>query len=213
MRDQVIQFEKRVSGKKHYLTTLRKNGQVPCVVYGGNSSPSLISVDNRDIFKQLKQGSFFSTIYQLEDSSGKEKGVRVLPRDVQMHPVRDVPWHVDFLRVSEQTVLRVFVPVHFVNEDASPGLKEGGILNIVRHEIELVGRMGAMPSAIEISLEGFEVGDPIKISSVTLPKGVNPTITNRDFTIANIAVPKIQDTVEVTEAEESEEITEESSEG
>ena len=212
MSDQVIQYEKRATGKKHYLTELRKKGQVPCVVYGGSGATSLISVDTRDIFRQLKRGSFFSTIYQLEDSSGSGDGVRVLPRDVQMHPVKDVPWHVDFLRVSEQTILRVFVPVHFIDEEKSPGLKGGGILNIVRHEVELVGRMGVMPHSIEVSLEGFEIGDPIRISSVTLPKGVKPTITNRDFTIANIAVPRIQDTVEVVEEDRTEEAEEGSEE-
>jgi large subunit ribosomal protein L25 len=206
--DTKIVYESRDSGGKSALSELRNTGMVPGVVYGGSEEPFLLSVDNRDILRHMKQGSFFSTIYELESKGSGGKGVRVLPRDVQMHPLKDSPWHVDFLRVSDQTILRVNVPVHFVNQEECPGLKAGGILNVVRHEVELVGKLGQMLSVLEIDLSGSELGDALKISKVTLPKGVKPTITNRDFTIANIAVPKLKEAtaeVEVDEEEEEEE--------
>ena len=205
--DQVIAYEKRSKDKKSTLSGIRKRGMVPAVIYGDKKEAILVSIDHREIFKNLRQGKFFSTIYALKDQENDNKGIRVLPRDVQMHPVKDTPVHVDFLRVTEQTVLRVSVPVTFINEENSPGLKAGGILTVVRHEVELVGKLGAIPSSIEVDLSNFELGVAIKISAVSLPESVEPTITNRDFMIANIALPKVK---EASQADEEQSESEDS---
>ena len=162
----------------------RREGLVPAVIYGDKQPPQPISLEYRLIQKQVQTGHFLSTVYVI-DVNGKK--VRALPRDVQMDPVRDFPVHVDFLRVSKESKLTVDVSVHFLNEDQSPGLKRGGVLNIVRHDVELLCPADSIPESIEIDLTGRDIGDSIHISSVQLPKGVTPTITDRDFTIATIA--------------------------
>lgn len=162
---------------------IRKGGRVPAIVYGGNEDPQSVTVEYKEVFKQVQTGHFLSTVYML-DLEGKK--VRVIPRDVQLHPVRDFPMHVDFLRVSRTSRLDVEVSVHFINEAASPGLKRGGVLNIVRHAVELSCPADAIPESIEVDLTGLEIGDAIHISAVKLPANVTPTIADRDFTIATI---------------------------
>ncbi len=136
------------------------------------------------MWRQLETGHFLSTIYML-DLEGEK--VRVIPRDIQLDPVRDFPLHVDFMRVSKSSRIDVEVSVEFLDEEKSPGLKRGGVLNIVRHTIELSCPADAIPQSIAFSLAGLDIGDSIHISAVTLPEGVTPTITDRDFTVATIA--------------------------
>ena len=163
----------------------RRDGRIPAVIYGNKQAPVTISLELRGFTRILQQPGFFTHLFDVTVDGATH---RVLPRDVQFHPVTDVPLHVDFLRVSADTRITVMVPVEFVNQDKSAGLKKGGVLNIVRHEIEVTAVADNIPEHITVSCEGFDVGESIHISSVTLPEGVKPTI-DRDFTIATIAAP------------------------
>ena len=162
---------------------IRKEGRVPGIVYGDNQEPQNVTVEYKEVFKQVQTGHFLSTVYML-DVDGKK--IRVIPKDVQLHPVRDFPMHVDFLRISKSSRVDVEVTVNFVNEAGSPGLKRGGVLNIVRHTVELSCPADSIPESIEVDLAGLEIGDAVHISAVKLPKNVTPTIADRDFTIATI---------------------------
>jgi large subunit ribosomal protein L25 len=166
----------------------RRTGHVPGVIYGAKKDPNLISVEERRLTKLLHQGGFFSTLFDVKVNG---KAERVLARDVQFDPVSDKPVHIDFLRVSAATSVHVEVSVHFINEDKCPGIKGGGVLNVVRHEVELTCRADAIPQHIEVDLAGLDIGDGVHISMVKLPEGVHPTITDRDFTIATIAAPTV----------------------
>jgi large subunit ribosomal protein L25 len=166
----------------------RRAGQVPGVIYGAKKDPNMIAVEERLLNKLLHQGGFFSTLFDVKVNG---KAERVLARDVQFDPVSDKPVHIDFLRVSAATSVHVEVSVHFLNEDKCPGIKEGGVLNVVRHEVELVCRADAIPQHIEVDLSGLEIGEGVHISMVKLPDGVHPAITDRDFTIATIAAPTV----------------------
>ncbi len=163
---------------------LRKQKKVPAVVYGGEAGPENVTLEYKAVWQNYQTGHFLSTVYLL-DVDGKQE--RVIPREVQVDPVRDFPIHVDFMRVSKSSRIDVEVPVHFANEEASPGLKRGGVLNIVRHEIELSCPADAIPETITVDLTGLDIGDSIHISSVKLPQGVTPVIAGRDFTVATIA--------------------------
>ncbi|WP_448188958.1 50S ribosomal protein L25/general stress protein Ctc [Azospirillum sp. sgz301742] len=163
----------------------RRDGRIPAVIYGDKQPPITISLDQRSFVRILHQPGFFTHLFDVTVDGATH---HVLPRDVQFHPVSDLPLHVDFLRVSGNTRITVMVPVEFVNQDKSAGLKKGGVLNIVRHEIEVTAVADNIPEHITVSCEGFDVGDSIHISSVKLPEGVKPTI-DRDFTIATVAAP------------------------
>ena len=165
---------------------LRNQGRVPAVVYGANQEPLSIHVEEKLLAKMLSTGHFMNSVVMI-DAGGKT--TRTLPKDVQFHPVTSRPVHVDFLRIGEHSKVTVAVPVRFSDEEASPGIKRGAVLNIVKHEIELSCDASEIPDDIEISLKGLDVGDSIHISNVTLPKGATPTITDRDFTIATIVAP------------------------
>jgi large subunit ribosomal protein L25 len=167
----------------------RRAGLVPGVIYGNKETPVLIAMEPRHLEPQVKKEGFFTRMFDL-DIDGKTH--RVLPRDVQFHPVSDRPEHVDFLRVSATTRVSVAVPVRFANEGASPGIKKGGVLNIVRHTIDLVCQADKIPSAVVIDLTGREIGDSIHISHIPLPEGVQPQIRDRDFTVATVAAPTVQ---------------------
>jgi large subunit ribosomal protein L25 len=187
MSDQlVLSAETRDRGGKGASRELRRNGRVPAVVYGGKEEPLMIHVEEKLLMKQLMTGHFMNSIVMIE-VDGKQ--VRTLPKDVAFHPVKDRPIHADFLRISKDAKVTVAVPVVFINEEASPGLKRGGVLNIVRHELELICDSDKMPDDVQIDVTGFDVGDSIHISSVTLPKGSESAITDRDFTIATIVAP------------------------
>jgi large subunit ribosomal protein L25 len=165
---------------------LRREGRVPAVIYGGNEEPTQIHLEEKGLIKMLKTGHFMNSVVQIEVGDSR---TRTLPKDVQFHPVTDRPLHVDFLRIGEHSQVTVNVPVRFENEGRSPGLKRGGVLNIVRHEIELICDAAEIPDDVVIDLTGTDVGDSIHISAVTLPQGAKPTIEDRDFTIATIAAP------------------------
>jgi large subunit ribosomal protein L25 len=162
---------------------VRREGRIPGTLYGDKQEPQTISLDYRAIHQQLHTGHFQSTIFVL-DVEGKK--TRVIPRAVQFDPIRDFPIHVDFLRLGADALVTVDVPVRFLNEAASPGLKRGGVLNIVRHEIPVRCPADAIPDHFEVDLTGLEIGDSVHISAVKLPEGVRPTITERDFTVATI---------------------------
>lgn len=181
----LIEATVRESTTKGGIRALREQGMVPAVVYGDGKDPALIAVDHRIINKELHRGGFQGRVYEL--TIGGKKKQRCLPRDVQLHPVSDFPLHVDFQRLAADARVSVNVPVNFVDEDGSPGLKRGGVLNVVRYEVELSCPADAIPESIDLILTGLDIGDAVKISDVTLPDGVEPTITDRDFTIATIA--------------------------
>lgn len=165
---------------------LRREGRVPAVIYGGNEEPLSIHVEEKELVRQLGTGYFLNSIVEIEVGGKK---LRTLPKDVAFHPVSERPLHADFLRVSKNATVAVNVPVVFVNEEASPGLKRGGVLNVVRHELELVCDANRIPDDIAIDVTGLDVGDSIHISNVTLPAGSVSAITDRDFTVATIVAP------------------------
>ncbi len=168
---------------------LRREGRVPAVIYGANEEPTSIHLEEKILVRQLKTGHFMNSVVMIDVPGGK--AIRTLPKDVQFHPVTDRPMHVDFLRIGEHSKVNVSVPVRFDNEEKSPGLKRGGVLNIVRHDLELVCDAAEIPDDIVIDLSGTEIGDSIHISAVKLPKGSESAITDRDFTIATIAPPTV----------------------
>lgn len=180
---------------------LRRNSMVPAVIYGDKKSPLGIALPNKEITHRIHAGGFMTNILTIEVGSDKHQ---VLPKDYQLHPVTDRVLHVDLLRVSSKTVVTVEIPVHFLNEEDCPGLKAGGVLNIVRHTVEVNVPATSIPESFEIDLLPFELGDSINISTVTLPENVEPTITDRDFTIATIATPAALRSDDADEAEEEE---------
>ncbi|HEY0115509.1 MAG TPA: 50S ribosomal protein L25/general stress protein Ctc [Allosphingosinicella sp.] len=167
---------------------LRREGRVPAVIYGANEDPASIHIEEKGLIKMMRNGHFMNSVV-LIDVGGAT--TRTLPKDVQFHPVTDRPLHVDFLRISEHSMVAVNVPVRFVNEEKSPGLKRGGVLNIVRHELELMLDASNIPDDIEIDLSGFDIGESIHISAVTLPEGAKSVIDDRDYTVATIAAPSV----------------------
>jgi large subunit ribosomal protein L25 len=191
--------EVREAAGKGPARALRRSGRVPAVVYGESKDQEMVSLEARALRRQLGNPRFFSTLCVLQVDGAT---VRVLPRDVQLHPVTDDPLHADFVRVSAGATVEVEIQVAFINEDVSPGLKRGGVLNIVRREIELVCPADAIPSEITVDLKAFDIGDSVHISHIALPEGVRPTITDRDFTVATISAPTV--VVEEAEAEAAE---------
>lgn len=175
----------------------RREGRVPAVIYGGTGEAESIAIEANVLERELRKPSFFGTLLDVEIDGSK---TRVLPREVQHHPVTDIPLHVDFLRVTENTQINVNVAVNFVNEEESPGLKGGGVLNVVRFEVEVICLAGSIPESLEVDLTGTEVGDSIHISAVTLPAGVRPA-EDRDFTVATIVAPTIEVEPEEEEGE------------
>ena len=166
----------------------RRQGNIPAVIYGDKKSPIPIVVEQKILVRHLSTGGFFNTLFDI-DINGELN--RVLPRDVQLHPVTDVPEHVDFLRVSATTKISVEVPVEFVGDDVSPGIKSGGVLNVVRYTVEVSCTPDLIPSSLLLDLSSAEIGDSLHISAVNLPEGVTPTISDRDFTIATIVAPTV----------------------
>lgn len=182
----IIEVTPREKSGRAASRALRAAGLVPAIVYGEDRDPAQVTVDRRIIIKELNRGSFLGRVYQLQ-MDGKSQSV--LPRDIQFHPVSDEPIHVDFLRLADNARIAVDVPVVFINEEESAGLKRGGILNVVRHEVELECPSTAIPEQITVDLAGLDIGATVHISAIDLPEGVTPTITDRDFTIATIATP------------------------
>ena len=191
--------------------TARRNGMVPGMIYGNRLEPVMINVERPILDRELGQAGFFIRLVDIEVDGEKH---RVLPREVQFHPVTDAPLHIDFLRFSADRKLSVAVPVRFLNEDESPGLKRGGVLNIVRHEVEVQCTADNIPNEFEIDVTGLDIGDAMHASAISLPEGVAFTITDRDFTVATIAAPTVMAADEEEEEEvEGEEGAEEGAEG
>ncbi len=177
-----LSAETRDRAGKGASRALRREGRVPAVIYGNKQDPQSIHVNERELQKLLNTGHFFNSVIMVN-------GERTLAKDVAFDVVTDRPLHVDFLRISEHATVTVEVPIVFVDEELAPGLKRGGVLNVVRHELELVVDAAEIPDQIEISVKGLEIGDSLHISAVTLPKGATPSITDRDFTIATVVAP------------------------
>ena len=161
----------------------RRSGRVPGVIYGAGKDTQSISVDQRELDREMGRGGFYTRLYRLKVGKISEQ---VLPREVQLHPVTDVPMHVDFLRLSGDSTIRLQIPIYFENEEDSPGVKRGGVVNIVRHEVEVNCRADAIPESFTADLSGLDIGDAVRISNIFLPEGVEPVINDRDFTIATI---------------------------
>ncbi|MFN4112375.1 MAG: 50S ribosomal protein L25/general stress protein Ctc [Sphingomonadaceae bacterium] len=193
--------ETRERAGKGASRALRREGRVPAVIYGGKDEPILIHVEGKELFRQMMTGHFMNSIVTIEVGG---KRINTLPKDVAQHPVSDRPLHVDFLRLNKDSKVDVQVPVVFINEDASPGLKKGGVLNIVRHELELVCDANRIPTEVSIDVTGKDVGDSIHISEVTLPEGSVSAITDRDFTIATLVAPSALKKAEGAAAAEEE---------
>ncbi len=164
----------------------RRDGMVPGVVYGGGEDPVSIQIPFNVLLKRLKQGRFLSTLFNLQVEGHED--VRVICRDVQRDVVKDLPTHLDLMRLRRTSKVNLFIPVEFINEEDAPGIKRGGVLTVVRPEVELVVTAGDIPEKITVDLAGLQIGDVVTISNVTLPEGARPTI-DRDFVIANISAP------------------------
>ena len=186
--------------------TLLKKGFVPGIIYGKGSDPTKIAFENKALTQLMRSGSFYTKIIELEIEGKIEK---ILPKQLQYHPVTDKLIHFDFLRVKEDTKVTVEVPVEFLNQDICPGLKKGGVLNLVRRIIELSCNANNIPDKLQFDLEEKDIGDAIKISNIDLPEGVKPTITDRDFVIATLVPPTIEVEEEPKPEEETEEGTDE----
>jgi large subunit ribosomal protein L25 len=183
-----ISAEKRERAGKGNARAARRAGRVPCVIYGAKKDPIMISMESKQLGREINKQGFFVRQYDIEVDGANH---HVLPRDVQLHPVTDQPIHVDFLRVTVDTKLHVNIEVLFRNEEESPGLKRGGVINVVRHEVEVVCTVSNIPSAFEVDLTGLDIGDSVHISDLNLPEDLVPTIADRDFTIATIAAPTV----------------------
>ena len=166
--------------------TVRRQGQIPAVIYGGKQPPLAINLPDREVFYKIHAGGFFTTVATIDVAGEK---IRAIPRDFQLDPVSDRPIHVDFLRVLPGSRVTVDVPVQFINESQAPGIRRGGVLNIVRHRVAVTCPVDAIPERIVADLTGLDMNGSLHISAVTLPEGVVPTIKDRDFTIASIAAP------------------------
>ena len=178
--------------------SLLNKGLVPGIIYGKDSKPLKIAFENKILDKLMNSGSFYSKIIDI-DIQGKEE--KILPKQLQYHPVTDRLIHFDFLRVKEDTKVTVEIPIEFLNQDSCPGLKKGGVLNLVRRLVELSCNANKIPEKLKFDLKDSEIGDAVKISNVELPEGVNPTITDRDFVIATLVPPTVE--VEETKTEEA----------
>lgn len=211
MSDQLtISAEPRERAGKGASRALRREGRVPAVIYGDKKEAIAIHVEARALNKLLGTGHFMNSLIQVELNGVK---TRTLPKDVAFDPVSDRPLHVDFFRLAKGAKVQVDIPVVFINQEDSPGLKRGGVMNVVRHELDLMCDADHIPDQIEIDVTGLEIGDSIHISDITLPKGAESAITDRDFTIAGVTAPSAlkssDDEAEDAEGEDGEtEVTE-----
>ena len=193
--------EARDRAGKGASRALRREGRVPAVIYGEKKDPLSIHVEEKLLSKMLSTGHFMNSVVMI-DFQGKPH--RTLPKAIDFHPVSSRPIHVDFLRIGEHTKVTVAVPVRFDNDEESPGLKRGGVLNVVQHELELVCDAAHIPNEIHIALDGLEIGDSIHISEVALPEGVMPANQDEDFTVATIVAPSAMKAEEEEAAPEGE---------
>ena len=201
-----LKASERTGTGKGAARQARRAGMVPGIVFGGDTEPLPINIPFNELLKRLKAGRFKSTLFNLQVEGHED--VRVICRDVQRDVVKDLPTHVDFMRLRRTSKVNLFIPVEFINEDTAPGIKRGGVLTVVRPEVELVVTAGDIPEKITVDLAGLNIGDVVTISSVDLPSGTKPTI-DRDFVIANISAPS---GLRSSESEAGEEGTEEGGE-
>ena len=183
-KDIVLTVEVRERTGKGGAREARRAGKVPGVIYGGDLDPVSINLDAIEVLKALNSGKFLSHMIQIDHKGEKQS---VIPQDIQFHPVTDDAVHIDLYRVDEKQKIKVEVTVHFTGEEVSPGIKKGGTLNIVRHAVELLVPAGNIPESLTADISELEIGDTVKISNINLPGDAEPTITDRDFTIATIA--------------------------
>src|SRR6185312_7105510 len=191
-----LQVQRRDRAGKGAARATRRGGLVPAVIYGGNQDATLIALEPRVLTVLMQDPAFKTNIFEVA-IDGKTQ--RTMAMDVQLDPVSDKPIHADFRRIEKDTLVRVPVPVRFHNEGASPGIKVGGVLNIVRHDVEVRGRPDDLPDHIDVDLTGLEIGDSVHINTIKLPTGIKPTIA-RNFTICTIAPPTIMTVEEETPA-------------
>ena len=204
MKEINLEIISRDKAGKSNCKQLRNMGKVPAVIYGDKKEPAYIAVDYPKIVKELSKTSFFSTVFSLKLN---KKAIKVLPREIQTDPLNDKPVHIDFLRVNDESKINISVPIIFINEDKSPGLKGGGVLNTVRREVDLICKINNIPEKLEADLSNLEVGAVIHMSDIKLQEDVIPQISDRDFTIATIAAPTVMPVEEdkpETEGEEGE---------
>src|ERR1051326_804589 len=183
---QELKVEARAGRGKGPSFQARQQGLIPAVVYGGTAEPETVAVDGRTLERHIEKGAFLTTLLML-DIAGKK--TRVIPRQLQLDPVSDRPVHVDFMRLAAGAKVRLEIPVHFKGQGESPGLKKGGVLNIVRHEMELVCPADAIPNEILIDVSSLDINESLHINDISLPAGAKPTIRGRDFTICSIVAP------------------------
>jgi len=201
--------EPREKVGKGSARAVRREGRIPAVVYGAKKPPQPISIKRNELVAILNRGGFLSHTFNLDVGGRAEQ---VLPRDIHLHPVTDEPIHVDFLRLTKGAKVTVNVPVQYTGEEECEGLRRGGVLNVVRYEVELEAPATAIPERLEASLAGLDINDAVRISDVALPEGCTLTITDRDFTLATISAPSAmkgeEEDEEAAEAEEGEEAAE-----
>lgn len=185
---QTLRAELRERAGKGAARAVRRTGRVPAVIYGDKQPPVLVSIGFDALIREINRGGFMHRLFLIE-VDGQQ--IRVVPRDLQLDVVKDLPIHIDFLRLRQGARVDVEVPIAVLNEDRSPGLRRGGMLNIVRHEIEISAPAEAIPDAIEVDVSGLDINDSLHISQVRLPEGVEPTVTDRDFTVLTIAAPTV----------------------
>ena len=187
---------------------LRNLGKIPAIIYGDKKEPTYIAIDYPKIIKELSKTGFFSTVFSLKLN---KKEIKVLPREIQTDPLNDKPIHIDFLRINDESKINISVPIIFINEEKSPGLKSGGVLNVVRRKVDLICKIKNIPEKLEANLTDLEVGSVIHMSDIKLEEDVVPQISDRDFTIATIAAPTVMPVeeekpeIEGEEGEEGEE--------
>lgn len=180
--------ETRDRAGKGAARAVRRAGRIPGVIYGEKQPAIMITLEPRSFEKERIRGGFFTRLFDVAVDGATH---RVLPRDVQLDPVTDRPLHIDFLRVGANSTIHVAVPVHFINQEKSPGLKKGGVLNIVRHEVELICPATAIPDHLVVDLLTYDIGDSIHISMIKIPEGSRPAIADRDFTVATLVPPTV----------------------
>jgi|TARA_B100000787_G_scaffold168900_1_gene158667 large subunit ribosomal protein L25 len=178
-----------------------EDGMVPSIIYGGKIEPKMVSVHNITLKKRFEEGQFYSKVFELDIEGTKEA---VVVKSIQRHKVKNFPIHVDFQRVDDKTRITVSIPIVFTNQELCPGLKKGGLLNVVRRELELSCLANNIPEKFEIDLQGKEIGDDIRLSSVELGEGMKPTILGRDFMLSTIQAPKVEEVETAPEAVETE---------
>jgi large subunit ribosomal protein L25 len=190
----------RIGTGKGAARSARRQSLVPGVVYGASTNPQPINVKLNELLKLLKAGKFKSTLINLTLNGKPEK---VICRDVQRNVVNDLPTHIDFMRLSDSANINLFIPVNFDNQSTCPGIKRGGVLTVVRPDVELIVQALNIPAQLNVDLNNFELGDTIHISDINLPEGTKPTITGRDFVIANIQAPSGLKSSDNEESEEA----------